>query len=217
MPKPANQPGKQPAKPDILPPETTPTPAPGIAPALASKPTLRQRAERLCSDENLDFFAHLLDDWFRLPFTPIRVGLDGLIGLIPGLGDILAGIASFVLVFAAWIRGVPYVTLLRMMVNIAIEVLIGSIPLFGDIFDIAWKANRRNYNLMTRHLARLRLPRNPLRRSPRHPRHPRHRAGAHLPLDRPPPLTSQVAAQGAAKRHDGRSPGLHSLRKNRHF
>jgi hypothetical protein len=152
MPKPANQPGKQPAKPDILPPETTPTPAPGIAPALASKPTLRQRAERLCSDENLDFFAHLLDDWFRLPFTPIRVGLDGLIGLIPGLGDILAGIASFVLVFAAWIRGVPYVTLLRMMVNIAIEVLIGSIPLFGDIFDIAWKANRRNYNLMTRHL-----------------------------------------------------------------
>ena len=152
MPKPANQPGKQPAKPDILPPETTPTPAPGIAPALASKPTLRQRAERRCSDENLDFFAHLLDDWFRLPFTPIRVGLDGRIGLIPGLGDILAGIASFVLVFAAWIRGVPYVTLLRMMVNIAIEVLIGSIPLFGDIFDIAWKANRRNYNLMTRHL-----------------------------------------------------------------
>ncbi len=152
MPKPENQPTKQPAKPDILPPETTPTPAPGIAPALASKPTLRQRAERLCSDENLDLFAHLLDDWFRLPFTPIRVGLDGLIGLIPGLGDILAGIASFVLVFAAWIRGVPYVTLLRMMVNIAIEVLIGSIPLFGDIFDIAWKANRRNYNLMTRHL-----------------------------------------------------------------
>jgi hypothetical protein len=152
MPKPANQPGKQPAKPDILPPETTPTPAPGIAPALASKPTLRQRAERLCSDENLDFFAHLLDDWFRLPFTPIRVGLDGLIGLIPGLGDILAGIASFVLVFAAWIRGVPYVTLLRMMVNIAIEVLIGSIPLFGDIFDIAWKANRRNYQLLARHI-----------------------------------------------------------------
>jgi len=57
-----------------------------------------------------------------------------------------------VLVIAAWIRGVPYVTLIRMMVNIAIEVLIGSIPLFGDIFDIAWKANRRNYRLMMRHL-----------------------------------------------------------------
>jgi NAD/NADP transhydrogenase beta subunit len=65
---------------------------------------------------------------------------------------VLAGIASFVLVLAAWIRGVPYITLVRMMVNIAIEVLIGSIPLFGDIFDIAWKANRRNYRLMMRHL-----------------------------------------------------------------
>ncbi|MGC2300792.1 MAG: DUF4112 domain-containing protein [Acidobacteriaceae bacterium] len=133
-----------PAKPEILRPATTP-------PA-ASTLTLRKRAENLFSDQNLDFFAHLLDDWFRVPFTPIRVGLDGLIGLIPGLGDVLAGIASFVLVFAAWIRGVPYITLVRMMVNIAIEVLIGSIPLFGDIFDIAWKANRRNYRLMTRHL-----------------------------------------------------------------
>jgi hypothetical protein len=133
-----------PSKPEILPPQ-------GASPA-ASALTLRKRTENLFSDENLDFFAHLLDDWFRIPFTPIRVGLDGLIGLIPGLGDVLAGIASFVLVFAAWIRGVPYITLVRMMVNIAIEVLIGSIPLFGDIFDIAWKANRRNYKLMTRHL-----------------------------------------------------------------
>jgi hypothetical protein len=133
-----------PAKPEILPPDATPS--------AASALTLRKRAENLFSDENLDFFAHLLDDWFRIPFTPIRVGLDGLIGLIPGLGDVLAGIASFVLVFAAWIRGVPYITLVRMMVNIAIEVLIGSIPLFGDIFDIAWKANRRNYKLMMRHL-----------------------------------------------------------------
>jgi len=152
MPKPENQPENQPTKqppqqsgsPEILPPAIT---SPG-----GSALTLRQRAERLFSDENLDFFSHLLDDWFRIPFTPVRIGLDGLIGLIPGLGDVLAGIASFVLVFAAWIRGVPYITLLRMMVNIAIEVLIGSIPLFGDIFDIAWKANRRNYNLMTRHL-----------------------------------------------------------------
>jgi hypothetical protein len=134
----------EPPKPEILPPANAPLPGSAL--------TLRQRAERLFSDENLDFFAHLLDDWFRIPFTPIRVGLDGLIGLIPGLGDVIAGIASFVLVLAAWIRGVPYVTLVRMMVNIAIEVLIGSIPLFGDVFDIAWKANRRNYRLMMRHL-----------------------------------------------------------------
>ena len=126
----------EPSKPEILPP----------------RPTLRERAERLFSDPNLDLFAHLLDDAFRIPGTRIRLGLDGLIGLIPGLGDVLAGIASFVLIFAAWVRGVPYVTLVRMMINLALDVLIGAIPLFGDIFDIAWKANRRNYRLMTRHL-----------------------------------------------------------------
>jgi Domain of unknown function (DUF4112) len=134
----------EPLKPEILPPENS-----ASAPAPL---TLRKRAERWFSDENIDLYAHLLDDWFRIPFTPIRIGLDGLIGLIPGLGDILAGIASFIIILAAWIRGVPYVTLVRMMVNLGLEVVIGSIPLFGDIFDIAWKANRRNYHLMVRHL-----------------------------------------------------------------
>ena len=119
---------------------------------LPPRRSLRQRGESLFSDANLDLFAHLLDDCFRIPGTSIRLGLDGLIGLIPGLGDVLAGVASFVLVFAAWVRGVPYVTLLRMMVNLGLDVLIGSIPFLGDIFDIAWKANRRNYRLMVRHL-----------------------------------------------------------------
>ncbi len=104
------------------------------------------------ADENLDLLSHVLDDWFRLPGTSIRFGLDGIIGLIPGLGDILAGLASCIIVIAAWFRGVPYVGLIRMVVNIAIDVLVGSIPLIGDAFDIAWKANRRNYALMTRHL-----------------------------------------------------------------
>jgi hypothetical protein len=106
----------------------------------------------LFADENLDMLAHLLDDWFRIPGTSIRFGLDGIIGLIPGLGDILTGLASCILVIAAWFRGVPYVTLLRMVTNLGIDVLVGSIPLLGDAFDIAWKANRRNYALMSRHL-----------------------------------------------------------------
>ena len=115
--------------------------------------TLRKRAERWFSDENLDFFAHLLDDFFRIPGTRIRLGLDGLIGLIPGLGDVLAGIASFVLVFAAWIRGVPYVTL-HPHDGQPRASKCSSVPsrCFGDVFDIAWKANRRNYRLMMRHL-----------------------------------------------------------------
>ena len=68
---------------------------PGHAAPASPRSPSRKRAERWFSDENLDLFAHLLDDWFRIPGTPIRLGLDGLIGLIPGLGDILAGIASF--------------------------------------------------------------------------------------------------------------------------
>jgi hypothetical protein len=65
---------------------------------------------------------------------------------------VLAGLLSLVIPLAAWTRGVPYITLARMGANLGIEVLVGSIPLFGDIFDIAWKANRRNYRLLCRHL-----------------------------------------------------------------
>jgi Domain of unknown function (DUF4112) len=126
--------------PEILPPEK---------PAPASR---FKKASGLFADENLDFLSHLLDDWFRVPGTSIRFGLDGIIGLVPGLGDILGGLASTVIVVAAWVRGVPYVTLIRMVVNIGIEVLLGTIPLLGDAFDIAWKANRRNYALIVRHL-----------------------------------------------------------------
>ena len=103
-------------------------------------------------DETLHRLEILLDEAFRVPGTGIRFGLDGIIGLVPGVGDVLAGMLSLIIPLAAWIRGVPYVTLVRMAVNIGIGVLVGSIPLFGDIFDILWKANRRNYLLLTRHL-----------------------------------------------------------------
>ncbi len=111
-----------------------------------------KKGNGLFADENLDFLSHVLDDWFRVPGTSIRFGLDGIIGLVPGLGDIIGGLASTVIVVAAWVRGVPYVTLARMVVNIGIEVLLGTVPLLGDAFDIAWKANRRNYALIVRHL-----------------------------------------------------------------
>jgi NAD/NADP transhydrogenase beta subunit len=106
----------------------------------------------LFADENLELLAHVLDDCFRIPGTSIRFGVDGIVGLVPFLGDVLAGLASCIIVVAAWFRGVPYVTLARMVVNLALDVLIGAIPILGDAFDIAWKANRRNYNLLTRHL-----------------------------------------------------------------
>jgi hypothetical protein len=130
---------------------------PEILPPRKPGPASRfQKASGLFADENLDFLAHILDEWFRVPGTSIRFGLDGIIGLVPGVGDILGGLASTILVVAAWVRGVPYVTLARMVVNIGIEVLLGTIPLLGDAFDIAWKANRRNYALIVRHLEQTR-------------------------------------------------------------
>jgi hypothetical protein len=115
--------------------------------------TLRQRGARLFDDDNLDLLSHVLDDWFRIPGTSIRFGIDGIVGLIPGVGDLLGGLASTIIVVAAWFRGVPTVTVARMVANVAIEVFVGAIPFLGDVFDIAWKANRRNYKLLSGSLA----------------------------------------------------------------
>jgi hypothetical protein len=106
----------------------------------------------LFRDQTLHGLEILLDEAFVVPGTGIRLGLDGIIGLVPGLGDVVAGLLSLVIPLAAWVRGVPYIALVRMGANLGIGVLVGSIPLFGDIFDIAWKANRRNYRLLCRHL-----------------------------------------------------------------
>jgi hypothetical protein len=103
-------------------------------------------------DSTLQKLEILLDEAFRIPFTGIRFGIDGIIGLIPGLGDVIAGLLSLIIPIAAWIRGVPYITLTRMAVNLGIGVLIGSIPILGDAFDIAFKPNRRNYQLLQRYL-----------------------------------------------------------------
>ena len=115
-------------------------------------PRLR-RGSRAFDDESLDILSHLLDDWFRIPGTSIRFGLDGIVGFVPGIGDVLGGIASCVIIVAAWARGVSYVTLARMLVNWGIEVGLGVVPVVGNLFDIGWKANRRNYKLLTSSLA----------------------------------------------------------------
>jgi hypothetical protein len=105
---------------------------------------------QLTSDEHLDHIAALLDDMFRIPGTQIRFGLDALIGWVPGIGDAMAGIASFLIVFASWRRGAKAVTLVRMIANVLLETAIGAIPVAGDIFHVFWKANRRNYRLLMR-------------------------------------------------------------------
>jgi hypothetical protein len=107
-----------------------------------------KRGSKAFDDENLDLLSHLLDDFIKIPGVPIRLGLDGIVGVIPGIGDIIGGIASCIIIIAAWARGVSYVTVARMVTNVAIEVVVGSIPILGDMFDIAWRANRRNYALL---------------------------------------------------------------------
>ncbi|MDP9039180.1 MAG: DUF4112 domain-containing protein [Acidobacteriota bacterium] len=124
---------------------------------LTAKPEIlsprTRRGGRAFDDESLDLLSHLLDDWFRIPGTSIRFGLDGIVGFIPGIGDAIGGIASCVIIVAAWARGVSYVTLGRMLANWGIEVVLGAVPLLGNLFDIGWKANRRNYALLTGSLA----------------------------------------------------------------
>ena len=99
-------------------------------------------------DRSLDQLAFYLDGLFRVPGTTWRFGLDGLIGLIPNVGDTLTSIASFYILFAAVRYGVPKITLLRMAMNIAIDYVIGSIPVIGDAFDFVWKSNQMNMNLI---------------------------------------------------------------------
>ena len=110
------------------------------------------RGAWLFRDETLRKLEIVLDELFRVPGTQIRFGIDGMIGMVPGVGDALAGLLSLVIPIAAWMRGVPYITMIRMTVNVGIGVLVGTIPIAGDIFDIFWKANRRNYRLLQRHL-----------------------------------------------------------------
>ena len=104
----------------------------------------------LASNEHLDYIAALLDDMFRIPGTQIRFGLDALIGWVPAVGDVLAGMASFLIVFAAWRRGLQAITLVRMIANVLLETTLGAIPVAGDVFHVVWKANRRNYKLLIR-------------------------------------------------------------------
>ena len=106
----------------------------------------------LFGNENLDLLSKVLDTWFRVPGTNLRFGLDGIIGFVPGVGDFLAGAASCVIVLAAFFRGAPMITVARMVANLGIEVVVGIVPVLGNLFDIGWRANRRNYALLERSL-----------------------------------------------------------------
>lgn len=110
-------------------------------------------ARSTLSDEQLEDIASWLDDVFAVPGTNIRFGFDALGGLLPGIGDLVTGMASMLILQAAWQRGLPRVALMRMLVNIAFDTVAGSVPVVGDLFDVAWKANRKNVELLKKYSA----------------------------------------------------------------
>lgn len=97
--------------------------------------------------------ATVLDSQFTVPGTSIRFGLDALLGLIPGVGDTVGALLGLGVVVAAWRRGAPAGLLLRMGLNLGVEWLVGLVPLLGDLFDVAFKANLKNLALLEAHLA----------------------------------------------------------------
>jgi len=101
---------------------------------------------------DVELLARLMDNVFTIPGTRIRFGLDAIIGLIPGLGDTLTSFVSIYILKVASRCGVPRVTLVRMALNIAIDYVGGIVPFAGDAFDIYWKANLKNVELLQRYM-----------------------------------------------------------------
>jgi hypothetical protein len=100
-----------------------------------------------------------MDDIVRIPGTGIRVGIDSIIGfIVPGAGDVVGGASAIALLIVAAKTGVPKIVMLRMVVNMAVDAVFGAIPIIGDIFDIAWKANRKNLELVRRYQSGPRRP-----------------------------------------------------------
>jgi len=96
----------------------------------------------------------LLDNSLPIPATRFRLGIDQLIGLVPGIGDLIGGLLSLYIIVEASRMGVPRSLLLRMGWNVAVDTLVGEIPILGDMFDIGFKANLRNLALLDGYVQR---------------------------------------------------------------
>lgn len=106
----------------------------------------------------LDRLAGLMDSAVRVPGTRFRIGLDSLVGLVPGVGDTLALLPAAWILGQAWKMGAPAPVLGRMALNTGIDWALGTVPLVGDLFDVGFKANRRNVALLRGHLEKQKGP-----------------------------------------------------------
>ena len=107
--------------------------------------TLNWRRERL---DRLDSLSRLLDIALRVPGTNFRFGAEGIMRLVPGVGDMAASALSCIILYEAYKLGVPRRVMIRMAGNVLIEAAAGAVPVVGDLFDIAFRANRRNVGIL---------------------------------------------------------------------
>lgn len=114
---------------------------------------LNQSTDVPPSMKRLRQLSYLLDNAIAVPGTDIRFGLDPILGVLPGGGDVLTGIMSVYIVFEGARMGLPAQTIGRMGFNIVLDTLTGLVPVLGDLFDVAWKANSQNVALLEKHLA----------------------------------------------------------------
>lgn len=112
---------------------------------------LREPAERAASLDRLRDMAWMLDNLFKVPGLPVRFGVDAIVGLVPGIGDLATPAFSSYLLLQAFRMRVPKVVLARMLLIVGVDALVGLVPIAGDLFDIGWKANMRNLALLERH------------------------------------------------------------------
>ncbi|WP_135210507.1 DUF4112 domain-containing protein [Vitreimonas flagellata] len=112
----------------------------------------RLRSRDVADTSDIRQLAEWLDTRFEIPGTKIRFGFDSIIGLIPGIGDLATTVLGAYIVIRARELGAPPLLQARMVLNLAIDALVGAIPLVGDIFDLAFKSHVRNVRILLRHL-----------------------------------------------------------------
>ena len=112
------------------------------------RPADWSRRERL---QRLDALSRLLDIAFAVPGTKVRFGVEAILRLVPGIGDAAASALSCWVLYEAYRLGVPKALMARMVANVVIEGVVGAVPVAGDLFDVGWRANRRNVSLLREH------------------------------------------------------------------
>lgn len=121
-------------------------------PPIQNSPANTPNNSHVASLRRLRRISHLLDNAIAIPGTKYRIGLDPILGLIPGGGDLISSVFAGYVVFKAAQMGVPQETLVKMATNIVFDTVAGTVPVAGDLLDVAWKANVKNIELLDAHL-----------------------------------------------------------------